>query len=179
MNMVVFKELEKDLISMVIAMKIQLQIPWKTTYNQLNHIPISDDQLPENIILVNTSDWQGQFLSDTLQGHRLPVLCTCFTADVPAALSSIIWWIQRYCNYNSQPPKPVKILVAGAQHYFIAVLRVFLELLSYKMLNWLGYMSFLVILLGSHPVARNLGSMHYHYNSFFQELAWRDLFHNL
>lgn len=29
-------------------------------YDQLNHILISDDQLPENIILVNTSDWQGQ-----------------------------------------------------------------------------------------------------------------------
>ncbi|ELK31003.1 Phosphofurin acidic cluster sorting protein 2 [Myotis davidii] len=35
----------------------QLQIPRKTMYNQLNHILISDDQLPENIILVNTSDW--------------------------------------------------------------------------------------------------------------------------
>lgn len=29
-------------------------------YDQLNHILVSDDQLPENIILVNTSDWQGQ-----------------------------------------------------------------------------------------------------------------------
>lgn len=29
-------------------------------YDQLNHILISDDRLPENIILVNTSDWQGQ-----------------------------------------------------------------------------------------------------------------------
>uniref|UniRef100_A0A452VKT2 Phosphofurin acidic cluster sorting protein 2 n=1 Tax=Ursus maritimus TaxID=29073 RepID=A0A452VKT2_URSMA len=38
----------------------QLQIPRKTVYDQLNHILISDDQLPENIILVNTSDWQGQ-----------------------------------------------------------------------------------------------------------------------
>ena len=37
-----------------------LQIPRKTVYDQLNHILISDDQLPENIILVNTSDWQGQ-----------------------------------------------------------------------------------------------------------------------
>uniref|UniRef100_G1Q2A0 Phosphofurin acidic cluster sorting protein 2 n=1 Tax=Myotis lucifugus TaxID=59463 RepID=G1Q2A0_MYOLU len=152
----------------------QLQIPRKTTYNQLNHILISDDQLPENIILVNTSDWQEQFPSDILQGHTLPVLCTCFTADFPAAFSSIVWRIQRYCNNNSQPPKRVKILVAGAQHYFSAVLRVFLE-----MLDWLGYMHFLVILLGSNPVARYLGSMHYRYHSFFPDLAWWDLFHNL
>nr|KAF6296178.1 hypothetical protein mMyoMyo1_009244 [Myotis myotis] len=105
-------------------------------YNQLNRILISDDQLPENIIL-------------------------------------------RYCNDNSKPLKPVKILVAGAQHYLSAVLRVFLELLSYKMLDWLGYVHFLVIPLGSNPVARYLGSMHYRYNSFFQDLAWWDLFHNL
>lgn len=42
-----------------------------TMYNQLNHILISDDQLPENIILVNTSYWQEQFPSDILQGHTL------------------------------------------------------------------------------------------------------------
>uniref|UniRef100_G1Q346 Phosphofurin acidic cluster sorting protein 1/2 C-terminal domain-containing protein n=1 Tax=Myotis lucifugus TaxID=59463 RepID=G1Q346_MYOLU len=150
----------------------QLQTPRKTTYNQLNHILISDDQLPENIILVNTSD-------NTLQGQMLPVLCTCFMADILVAFSSIIWQIQRYCNNNSQPPKPVKILVAGAQHYFIAVLRMFLELLSYKMLNWLGYVHFLVILLGSNPVARYLGSIHYRYTNFFQDLGWWDLFHKL
>uniref|UniRef100_G1PZ25 Phosphofurin acidic cluster sorting protein 1/2 C-terminal domain-containing protein n=1 Tax=Myotis lucifugus TaxID=59463 RepID=G1PZ25_MYOLU len=147
------------------------QTPRKTTYNQLNHILISDDQLPENIILVNTDD--------TLQGQMLPVLCTCFMADILVAFSSIIWQIQRYCNNNSQPPKPVKILVAGAQHYFIAVLRVFLELLSYKLLNWLGYVHFLVILLGSNPVARYLGSIHYRYTNFFQDLGWWDLFHKL
>uniref|UniRef100_L7N197 Phosphofurin acidic cluster sorting protein 1/2 C-terminal domain-containing protein n=1 Tax=Myotis lucifugus TaxID=59463 RepID=L7N197_MYOLU len=145
----------------------QLQTPRKTTYNQLNHILISDDQLPESIILVNTSD-------NTLQGQMLPVLCTCFMADI-LAFSSIIWQIQRYCNNNS----PVKILVAGAQHYFITVLRVFLELLSYKMLNWLGYVHFLVILLGSNPVARYLGSINYRYTNFFQDLAWWDLIHKL
>lgn len=39
---------------------LYFQIPRKTVYDQLNHILVSDDQLPENIILVNTSDWQGQ-----------------------------------------------------------------------------------------------------------------------
>lgn len=112
-------------------------------YDQLNHILISDDQLPENIILVNTSDWQGQvgrgrasslqgggrgsgqpgmlwipdgcrvagkrgggsrglpsalgpqFLSDVLQRHTLPVVCTCSAADVQAAFSTIVSRIQR------------------------------------------------------------------------------------
>lgn len=130
-------------------------------YDQLNHILVSDDQLPENIILVNTSDWQGQvgrgwlgglpagagvsasslrgrrggrcvspplqwgrgwaasavgasgqpcplwtlnpaahapgpqFLSDVLQRHTLPVVCTCSPADVQAAFSTIVSRIQR------------------------------------------------------------------------------------
>nr|KAF6501766.1 hypothetical protein HJG59_013759 [Molossus molossus] len=157
----------------------QLQIPRKTVYDQLNHILISDDQLPENIILVNTADWQGQFLSDVLQRHTLPVVCTCSAADVQAAFSTIVSRIQRYCNCNSQPPAPVKIAVAGAQHYLSAVLRLFVEQLSHKTPDWLGYMRFLVIPLGSHPVARYLGSVDYRYNNFFQDLAWRDLFNKL
>ncbi|KAB1276875.1 Phosphofurin acidic cluster sorting protein 2 [Camelus dromedarius] len=182
-----------------------LQIPRKTVYDQLNHILISDDQLPENIILVNTSDWQGQFLSDVLQRHTLPVVCTCSAADVQAAFSTIVSRIQRYeagprcedgslrclsplvlppptdrsCNCNSQPPTPVKIAVAGAQHYLSAILRLFVEQLSHKTPDWLGYMRFLVIPLGSHPVARYLGSVDYRYNNFFQDLAWRDLFNKL
>ncbi|XP_035583790.1 phosphofurin acidic cluster sorting protein 2 isoform X5 [Zalophus californianus] len=157
----------------------QLQIPRKTVYDQLNHILISDDQLPENIILVNTSDWQGQFLSEVLQKHTLPVVCTCSAADVQAAFSTIVSRIQRYCNCNSQPPTPVKIAVAGAQHYLSAVLRLFVEQLSHKTPDWLGYMRFLIIPLGSHPVARYLGSVDYRYNNFFQDLAWRDLFNKL
>uniref|UniRef100_F6QKC4 Phosphofurin acidic cluster sorting protein 2 n=1 Tax=Callithrix jacchus TaxID=9483 RepID=F6QKC4_CALJA len=157
----------------------QLQIPRKTVYDQLNHILVSDDQLPENIILVNTSDWQGQFLSDVLQRHTLPVVCTCSPADVQAAFSTIVSRIQRYCNCNSQPPTPVKIAVAGAQHYLSAILRLFVEQLSHKTPDWLGYMRFLVIPLGSHPVARYLGSVDYRYNNFFQDLAWRDLFSKL
>ncbi|XP_062037164.1 phosphofurin acidic cluster sorting protein 2 isoform X8 [Lepus europaeus] len=157
----------------------QLQIPRKTVYDQLNHILVSDDQLPENIILVNTSDWQGQFLSDVLQRHTLPVVCTCSAADVQAAFSTIVSRIQRYCNCNSQPPPPVKIAVAGAQHYLSAVLRLFVEQLTHKTPDWLGYMRFLVIPLGSHPVARYLGSVDHRYNNFFQDLAWRDLFSKL
>ncbi|KAM9202718.1 phosphofurin acidic cluster sorting protein 2 isoform 2-T2 [Dugong dugon] len=157
----------------------QLQIPRKTVYDQLNHILISDDRLPDNIILVNTSDWQGQFLSDVLQRHTLPVVCTCSPADVQAAFSTIVSRIQRYCNCNSQPPTPVKIAVAGAQHYLSAILRLFVEQLSHKTPDWLGYMRFLIIPLGSHPVARYLGSVDYRYNNFFQDLAWRDLFNKL
>lgn len=42
----------------------------------------------------------------------------------------------------------MKIAVAGAQHYLSAVLRLFVEQLSHKTPDWLGYMRFLVIPLG-------------------------------
>lgn len=57
----------------------------------------------------------------------------------------------RSCNCNSQPPTPVKIAVAGAQHYLSAILRLFVEQLSHKTPDWLGYMRFLIIPLGEGP----------------------------
>ncbi|XP_045063456.1 phosphofurin acidic cluster sorting protein 2 [Coregonus clupeaformis] len=157
--------------------RCHLQIPRKTVYDQLNHILVSDHHLPDSIILINTSDWQGQYLSDVLQNHHLPVVCTCTTADLQAAFNTIVSRIQRYCNCNSQTPIPIKIAVAGAQHYLGAVLRLFVDHLSHKTPDWLGYMRFLIIPLGSHPVSKYLGTIDYRYNSLFQDTAWRDLFH--
>ncbi|XP_071354589.1 phosphofurin acidic cluster sorting protein 2 isoform X2 [Trachinotus anak] len=157
--------------------RCHLQIPRKTVYDQLNHILVSDNQLPDSIILINTSDWQGQYLSDMLQNHHLPVVCTCTTADIQAAFNTIVSRIQRFCNCNSQTPIPIKIAVAGAQHYLSAVLRLFVDHLSHKTPDWLGYMRFLIIPLGAHPVSKYLGTIDYRYNSLFQDAAWRDLFH--
>ncbi|XP_071971359.1 phosphofurin acidic cluster sorting protein 2 isoform X9 [Engystomops pustulosus] len=156
-----------------------LQIPRKTVYDQLNHILVSDDHLPENIILINTSDWQGQLLSEILQKHDLPLVCTCSPADIQAAFNTIVSRIQRYCNCNSQPPNPVKVAVAGAQNYLSAVLRLFVEQLSHKTPDWLGYLRFLIIPLGSNPVAKYLGTVDYKYNNLFQDSAWRELFTKL
>ncbi|KAG9480914.1 hypothetical protein GDO78_010275 [Eleutherodactylus coqui] len=156
-----------------------LQIPRKTVYDQLNHILVSDDHLPENIILINTSDWQGQLLSDILQKHDLPLVCTCSPADIQAAFNTIVSRIQRYCNCNSQPPNPVKVAVAGAQNYLSAVLRLFVEQLSHKTPDWVGYLRFLIIPLGSNPVAKYLGTVDYKYNNLFQDSAWRELFTKL
>ncbi|XP_061553045.1 phosphofurin acidic cluster sorting protein 2 isoform X6 [Phycodurus eques] len=154
-----------------------LQIPRKTVYDQLNHILVSDNRLPDSIILINTSDWQGQYLSDVLQNHHLPMVCTCTTADIQAAFNTIVSRIQRFCNCNSQTPVPIKIAVAGAQHYLSAVLRLFVDHLTHKTPDWLGYMRFLIIPLGAHPVSKYLGTMDYRYNALFQDAAWKDLFH--
>ncbi|KAK3554819.1 hypothetical protein QTP70_034447, partial [Hemibagrus guttatus] len=154
-----------------------LQIPRKTVYDQLNHILVSDDHLPDSIILINTSDWQGQYLSDVLQNHTLPVVCTFTTADVQAAFNTIISRIQRFCNSNSITPSPVKIAVAGAQHYLSSVLRLFVDHLAHKTPDWLGYLRFLIIPLGAHPVSEYLASIDYRYNNLFKDSAWRDLFY--
>lgn len=81
----------------------QLQILRKTTYNQLNHVLISDDQLPENILLLNTSDWQEQFPSDTLKGHTLPsgAPAPLLTSRQPSAPSS-----GRYGDTVTRIPSP-------------------------------------------------------------------------
>ncbi|TTU93284.1 Phosphofurin acidic cluster sorting protein 2 [Bagarius yarrelli] len=105
------------------------QIPRKTVYDQLNHILVSDDHLPENILLINTSEWQGQ------------------------------------------------VAVAGAQHYLSSVLRLFVDHLTHKTPDWLGYLRFLIIPLGAHPVSEYLASIDYRYNNLFQDSAWRDLFY--
>lgn len=36
------------------------KVPRKSVYDQLNQILISDERLPESIILINTMEWQGQ-----------------------------------------------------------------------------------------------------------------------
>ncbi|XP_061824988.1 phosphofurin acidic cluster sorting protein 2 isoform X1 [Nerophis lumbriciformis] len=155
-----------------------LQIPRKTVYDQLNHILVSDDQLPDSIILINTSDWQGQYLSDVLQNHRLPVVCTFSTADIQAAFNTIVSRIQRFCNCNSQTPVPIKIAVAGAQRYLSAVLRLFVDHLTHKTPDWLGYMRFLIIPLGALPVSKYLSTIDQKYCTLFHDTSWTDFFEN-
>ncbi|XP_035770605.1 phosphofurin acidic cluster sorting protein 1-like [Neolamprologus brichardi] len=65
----------------------------KSVLDQLNHILFSEDQMPDSIILINTTDWQGQYLSEVLFDQ--PIVCTVSTADVQAAFSAIIGRIQR------------------------------------------------------------------------------------
>lgn len=98
------------------------QVARKSVLDQLNHILFSDDQIPDTITLINTTDWQGQvclsvhlsicpeqtgqtdvsspvslslsqYLSEVLFDQ--PIVCTVSAADVQAAFSAIISRIQR------------------------------------------------------------------------------------
>ncbi|XP_015685132.2 phosphofurin acidic cluster sorting protein 1-like, partial [Protobothrops mucrosquamatus] len=152
------------------------QIPRKVVYDQLNQILISDAALPENVILVNAVDWQGQYVADLLQDQKKPVVCTCSTVEVQAVLSALLTRIQRYCNCNSSMPRPVKVVSVGGQSYLSAILRFFVKQLANKTSDWLNHMRFLIIPLGSHPVAKYMGSVDSRYSNMFLDTSWRDLF---
>ncbi|KAM6367609.1 phosphofurin acidic cluster sorting protein 2-like isoform 6-T8 [Alca torda] len=139
------------------------QVPRKSVYDQLNQILVSDEQLPESIVLVNVAEWQGQYVSEQLQAHKQLVVSTCSVADIQAAFNTTVSRIQRYCNCNSHMPPPVKVVVAGDQSYLSVVLRFFVEQLASKTPDWLNYLRFLLVPLGeSHcePGPRVVPSHH-------------------
>ncbi|NXS74092.1 PACS1 protein, partial [Pandion haliaetus] len=152
------------------------QVPRKSVYDQLNQILVSDEQLPESIVLVNVAEWQGQYVSEQLQAHKQLVISTCSVADIQAAFNTTVSRIQRYCNCNSHMPPPVKVVVAGDQSYLSIVLRFFVEQLASKTPDWLNYLRFLLVPLGSHPLAKYLASVDNKYSTLFLDTAWRELF---
>uniref|UniRef100_A0A8C1S9Y3 Phosphofurin acidic cluster sorting protein 1a n=1 Tax=Cyprinus carpio TaxID=7962 RepID=A0A8C1S9Y3_CYPCA len=151
----------------------------KIVYDQLNQILLSDSTLPDSLILVNGSDWQGHLL----QAQKLPVVCTCSGSEIQAVLSALLTRIQKFCNCNSIMPKPVKVVAVGGQSYLGAVLRFYVSQLANKMSDWLSHMKFLVVPTGSHPVAKHLGSLDNRYSSSFLDkpspgssgLSWEGL----
>uniref|UniRef100_A0A669D982 Phosphofurin acidic cluster sorting protein 1 n=1 Tax=Oreochromis niloticus TaxID=8128 RepID=A0A669D982_ORENI len=148
----------------------------KAVYDQLNQILLSDSALPESLILVNSTDWQGQYVAEQLQVQRHPVVCTCSAAEIQAVLSAVLTRIQKFCNCNSSMPRPVKVVAVGSQSYLGAILQFFVTQLANKTSDWLNHMRFLVVPLGSHPVAKHLGALDNRYSSSFLDGVWRDVF---
>ncbi|XP_076018557.1 phosphofurin acidic cluster sorting protein 1 isoform X2 [Genypterus blacodes] len=148
----------------------------KVVYDQLNQILLSESALPESLILVNGTDWQGQYVAEQLQVQRHPVVCTCSSAEIQAVLSAVLTRIQKFCNVNSSMPRAVKVAAVGGQSYLGAILQFFVTQLANKTSDWLSHMRFLVVPLGSHPVAKHLGGLDNRYSSSFLDGAWRDVF---
>ncbi|XP_059425876.1 phosphofurin acidic cluster sorting protein 2-like isoform X4 [Carassius carassius] len=155
------------------------QVPRKSVYDQLNQILISDEHLPENIVLINTTDWQGQYLNEILQEHKQPIVSTVSPADVQAAFNTIVTRIQRFCNCNAQTPPTIKVAVVGDQSYLSTVLRCFVEQLANKTPDWLTYIRFLVIPVGCHPLAKYISTFDSKFNNIFMDAGWRDVFGRL
>uniref|UniRef100_A0A8C5N6D8 Phosphofurin acidic cluster sorting protein 2-like n=1 Tax=Gouania willdenowi TaxID=441366 RepID=A0A8C5N6D8_GOUWI len=155
---------------------VSQSVPRKSVYDQLNQILISDERLPESIILINTMEWQGQYVAELLNEQGQPIVSTCSAADVQAAFNTIVTRIQRFCNCNAQTPPTMKVAVAGDQSYLSTILRFFVEQLANKTPDWLSYIRFLVIPIGSHPLAKYVASFDSRFNSIFMDTAWRELF---
>uniref|UniRef100_A0A8C1DDN3 Si:ch211-126j24.1 n=1 Tax=Cyprinus carpio carpio TaxID=630221 RepID=A0A8C1DDN3_CYPCA len=155
------------------------QVPRKSVYDQLNQILNSDEHLPENIILINTTDWQGQVLVLDLLEHKQPIVSTVSPADVQAAFNTIVTRIQLFCNCNAQTPPTIKVAVAGDQSYLSTVLRCFVEQLANKTPDWLSYIRFLVIPVGCHPLAKYISTFDNKFNNIFMDAGWRDVFGRL
>uniref|UniRef100_A0A3Q3WAE8 Phosphofurin acidic cluster sorting protein 2 n=1 Tax=Mola mola TaxID=94237 RepID=A0A3Q3WAE8_MOLML len=151
------------------------QVPRKSVYDQLNQILISDERLPESIILINTIEWQGQYVAELLHEQAQPIVSTCSAADIQAAFNTIVTRIQRSCNCNAQTPPTMKVAVAGDQSYLSTILRFFVEQLANKTPDWLSYIRFLLIPI-SHPLAKYVASFDSRFNSIFMDTAWRELF---
>uniref|UniRef100_A0A669BLH5 Phosphofurin acidic cluster sorting protein 1 n=1 Tax=Oreochromis niloticus TaxID=8128 RepID=A0A669BLH5_ORENI len=126
----------------------------KAVYDQLNQILLSDSALPESLILVNSTDWQGQVSNEYFSLSLFPCSCNC----------------------NSSMPRPVKVVAVGSQSYLGAILQFFVTQLANKTSDWLNHMRFLVVPLGSHPVAKHLGALDNRYSSSFLDGVWRDVF---
>uniref|UniRef100_A0A8I3NUW8 Phosphofurin acidic cluster sorting protein 1 n=1 Tax=Canis lupus familiaris TaxID=9615 RepID=A0A8I3NUW8_CANLF len=155
------------------------------TPRQKRSTPLKERQLSKPLSeRTNSSDSERspdlghstQYVAELLQDQRKPVVCTCSTVEVQAVLSALLTRIQRYCNCNSSMPRPVKVAAVGGQSYLSSILRFFVKSLASKTSDWLGYMRFLIIPLGSHPVAKYLGSVDSRYGSTFLDSGWRDLF---
>ncbi|KAJ4922199.1 hypothetical protein JOQ06_016605, partial [Pogonophryne albipinna] len=126
----------------------------KSVLDQLNHILFSEERIPDSIILINTSGWQGQYLSEILFDQ--PIVCTVSAADVQAAFSAILSRIQRFCNCNSQTPPTLKMASMTP--------------------DWQNYVRFLILPIGAHPLAKFLASLDSRFSSLFMDPDWRDLF---
>ncbi|XP_031756559.1 phosphofurin acidic cluster sorting protein 1 isoform X2 [Xenopus tropicalis] len=151
------------------------QIPRKTLLDQLNQ-NLSDHSLPETIIIVQTSDWQGQFVANLFQQHHKLCVCITCSSDVQCALTAILTRIQRHCHTAPGPPRPLKVVCVGSHTFLSFLLGTYVTNLAGRSSDWLGYLRFLLVPLGSHPVCKYLASLDPRYSSLFFDVSWRDLF---
>ncbi|XP_012054652.1 PREDICTED: phosphofurin acidic cluster sorting protein 2 [Atta cephalotes] len=78
------------------------------------------------------------------------------------------------CNSSAKPPAPIKVIIAGGDSFINAVLRHYVDLLSFRPPDWQNYMKFLVVPLGSNTLTRYLSSIDTKYSKLFGD-EWKEL----
>ncbi|XP_047351861.1 phosphofurin acidic cluster sorting protein 2 isoform X1 [Vespa velutina] len=147
--------------------------PRKALVEQLSRV-LPDDSLPEAVSLVSLADPGGAVLAARLQERNHKVLTTASPADIRATFTCLVTRIQKFCNSSAKPPSPVKVVIAGGDSFVNAVLRHYVELLSFKPPDWQNYLRFLVVPLGSNTLSKYLSSVDTKYSVLFGD-EWKEL----
>ncbi|XP_011642208.1 phosphofurin acidic cluster sorting protein 2 isoform X2 [Pogonomyrmex barbatus] len=147
--------------------------PRKALVEQLSRV-LPDDSLPEAVSLVSIADPGGAVLATKLQERNHKVLTTASPADIRATFTCLVTRIQKFCNSSAKPPAPIKVVIAGGDSFINAVLRHYVDLLSFRPPDWQNYMKFLVVPLGSNTLTRYLSSIDAKYSKLFGD-EWKEL----
>ncbi|XP_076638104.1 phosphofurin acidic cluster sorting protein KrT95D isoform X2 [Colletes latitarsis] len=147
--------------------------PRKALVEQLSRV-LPDDSLPDAVSLVSLSDPGGAVLATRLQERNQRVLTTASPADVRATFTCLVTRIQKFCNSSAKPPAPIKVVIAGGDSFVNAVLRHYVDLLSFRPPDWQNYLKFLAVPLGSNTLSKYLCSIDSKYSILFGE-EWKEL----
>ncbi|XP_011310124.1 phosphofurin acidic cluster sorting protein 2 isoform X2 [Fopius arisanus] len=148
--------------------------PRKALVEQLVRI-LPDDCLPDSLALVSLVDTGGAVLAARLQERNLRVLTSASPADIRATFTCLITRIQKFCNSSAKPPTPIKIVIAGGDGFVNAVLKHYVDLLSFRPPDWQNYLRFLIVPLGSNTLSKYLASVDTKYAMLFGD-EWKELF---
>ncbi|KYN32168.1 Phosphofurin acidic cluster sorting protein 2 [Trachymyrmex septentrionalis] len=147
--------------------------PRKALVEQLSRV-LPDDSLLEAVSLISIADPGGAVLAAKLQERNHKVLTTASPADIRATFTCLVTRIQKFCNSSAKPPAPIKVIIAGGDSFINAVLRHYVDLLSFRPPDWQNYMKFLVVPLGSNTLTRYLSSIDTKYSKLFGD-EWKEL----
>ncbi|KAK2568603.1 Phosphofurin acidic cluster sorting protein 2 [Acropora cervicornis] len=153
---------------------IDLQLPQVALNEQLSTVLSGD--LPESILLISTSEWQGQLLALKLCDKAVKMICTRSCSDVQAVFLAIVNKYQKFCSTNSASPPHLSVAIAGAESYISEVLQAYVEHFSSKPSDWQTFLRILLIPLDSQPLAKYIASLDPKYNSLFMDNVWKDAF---
>ncbi|XP_043273546.1 phosphofurin acidic cluster sorting protein 2 isoform X3 [Venturia canescens] len=147
--------------------------PRKALVEQLTRV-LPDDNLPEAVALISLADPGGAVLAARLQERNHRVLTTASPADIRATFTCLVARIQKFCNSSAKPPAPIKVVIAGGDGFVNAVLRHYVDLLSFKPPDWQNYLRFLIVPLGSNSLSKYLASIDGQYSILFGD-EWKEL----
>ncbi|XP_068986939.1 phosphofurin acidic cluster sorting protein 2 isoform X4 [Bombus flavifrons] len=144
--------------------------PRKALVEQLSRV-LPDDSLPDAVSLVSLADPGAAVLATRLQERNHRVLTTASPADIRATFTCLVTRIQKFCNSSAKPPAPIKVVIAGGDGFVNAVLRHYVDQLSFRPQS---YLKFFVVPLGSNTLSKYLGSIDAKYSMLFGD-EWKEL----